>query len=147
MLFFSLTYPLIDDPFLGLNISLTHQPFTPIVPLSQSEFLSIALPKISVTEKFGCMSYLRPPFEHDVFVSYAHGRGERLKHWSQCLADELKSDIQQLQGASIQHTKEIRENSREIKLLKIELREFKNEMYEFRAKMFKSRDSIKTEVH
>ena len=36
------------------------------------------------------MAYLSKPFEHDIFVSYAHGladrRGiKRLKHWSERL--------------------------------------------------------------
>jgi hypothetical protein len=44
------------------------------------------------------MAYLSTPFEHDVFVSYAHGladrRGvKRLKHWSERLKEELHGDI------------------------------------------------------
>jgi TIR domain len=44
------------------------------------------------------MAYLSKPFEHDVFVSYAHGRAERpgikgLKHWSERLRDELEAGI------------------------------------------------------
>ena len=39
----------------------------------------------------------RTPFEHDVFVSYAHGRRaagvKRLKHWSERLKDELDGEI------------------------------------------------------
>lgn len=40
------------------------------------------------------MSYLDGPFDYDVFVSYAHGGGRRLKEWSQRLVDELESEIQ-----------------------------------------------------
>ncbi len=44
------------------------------------------------------MAYLNAPFEHDIFVSYAHGRAERqgvkgLKHWSERLKEELEGDI------------------------------------------------------
>src|SRR5690348_3102553 len=44
------------------------------------------------------MAYLSPPFAHDIFVSYAHGRADRhgvkrLKHWSERLKDELKFEI------------------------------------------------------
>jgi hypothetical protein len=44
------------------------------------------------------MAYLSRPFEHDIFVSYAHGladrRGvKRLKHWSERLKEELHGDI------------------------------------------------------
>ena len=42
------------------------------------------------------MPFLDPPFKHDVFVSYAHGRGGRLLRWSQRLIDELKGDIRDL---------------------------------------------------
>ena len=45
------------------------------------------------------MAYLSTPFEHDIFVSYAHGRADRqsgvkrLKHWSERLKDELEGEI------------------------------------------------------
>lgn len=44
------------------------------------------------------MAYLSTPFEHDIFVSYAHGRADRqgvkgLKHWSERLKDELEFEI------------------------------------------------------
>jgi hypothetical protein len=43
------------------------------------------------------MSYVGQPYEHDVFVSYAHGVAEDdiapLKHWSQRLIVELKASI------------------------------------------------------
>jgi hypothetical protein len=43
------------------------------------------------------MSYVGAPFDHDVFVSYAHGvtRGNAssLKRWSHSLVDELESTI------------------------------------------------------
>jgi TIR domain len=44
------------------------------------------------------MAYLSNPFEHDMFVSYAHGRADRqgvkgLKHWSERLTDELEGEI------------------------------------------------------
>ena len=45
------------------------------------------------------MPYLRLPFEHDVFVSYAHGRAEResgvpgIKHWTKKLEENLRGDI------------------------------------------------------
>ena len=39
------------------------------------------------------MPFLGPPFEHDVFVSYAHGRGGKLLRWSQRLIEELEGDI------------------------------------------------------
>jgi hypothetical protein len=47
------------------------------------------------------MAYLSPGFEHDIFVSYAHGvadrRGvRRLKDWSERLNDELESEIKNL---------------------------------------------------
>jgi hypothetical protein len=47
------------------------------------------------------MAYLSTPFEHDIFVSYAHGvadrRGvRRLKDWSERLNDELESEIKNL---------------------------------------------------
>ena len=48
------------------------------------------------------MAYLSTPFEHDIFVSYAHGvadrRGvKRLKDWSERLNDELESEIKNWQ--------------------------------------------------
>jgi hypothetical protein len=47
------------------------------------------------------MAYRSTPFEHDIFVSYAHGpadRGgiKRLKHWSERLKDELEFEIKDL---------------------------------------------------
>jgi hypothetical protein len=47
------------------------------------------------------MAYLSTPFEHDIFVSYAHGRAERqgvkgLKHWSERLKDQLEFWIKDL---------------------------------------------------
>ena len=44
------------------------------------------------------MPYLSDPFEHDLFVSYAHGRADRrgvkrLKHWSERLTAELEGEI------------------------------------------------------
>ncbi|MEM9384943.1 MAG: TIR domain-containing protein [Pseudomonadota bacterium] len=39
------------------------------------------------------MPFLDPPFKNDIFVSYAHGGGNRLKHWSACLASELRSQF------------------------------------------------------
>ena len=44
------------------------------------------------------MTYLTDPFEHDLFVSYAHGRADqrgvkRLKHWSERLTKELEGEI------------------------------------------------------
>ena len=44
------------------------------------------------------MAYLSKPFEHDLFVSYAHGRADRggvkrLKHWSERLKAELEGEI------------------------------------------------------
>lgn len=43
------------------------------------------------------MSFLGPPFEHDVFVSYAHGRGGNLLRWSHCLIETLENDILDLE--------------------------------------------------
>lgn len=39
------------------------------------------------------MAYLSTPFEHDIFVSYAHGPAKRLKHWSEHLKKALEGDI------------------------------------------------------
>lgn len=44
------------------------------------------------------MTYLRKPFQHDLFVSYAHGRADRrgvkrLKHWSEQLKLEIEGEI------------------------------------------------------
>ena len=38
-------------------------------------------------------SFLGDPFEHDVFVSYAHGETGHYGHWSQRLVEELVKDI------------------------------------------------------
>ena len=45
------------------------------------------------------MSYLGPPFKHDVFVSYAHGRGGNLLRWSHRLIEEIENDILDLATA------------------------------------------------
>ena len=43
------------------------------------------------------MAYLSPHFDHDVFMSYAHGRGRAadppLRRWSQALIDCLVDDF------------------------------------------------------
>lgn len=38
-------------------------------------------------------SFLGEPFEHDIFISYAHGRTGRYKTWTNRLIDELRHDI------------------------------------------------------
>lgn len=43
------------------------------------------------------MSFLGSPFDHDLFVSYAHGPGGNLRHWSHCLVEQLERDILDLE--------------------------------------------------
>ncbi len=43
------------------------------------------------------MPFLGSKFEHDVFVSYAHGRGGNLLRWSQRLTKELESNLLDLE--------------------------------------------------
>jgi hypothetical protein len=46
------------------------------------------------------MPYVGPPFEHDIFFSYAHGVSIRdiapLKIWSHCLIDELGATVKNI---------------------------------------------------
>ena len=39
------------------------------------------------------MPFLDSPFQHDVFVSYAHGPNDKLKDWSHYLVNELEDNI------------------------------------------------------